>query len=285
VEFFAQDGKVAVAGQVQEGDGFVAAGDPDGVAFAEFLDILSVRGEQQFFMRVPDRDLNGAAVGQDNRPVAERVRTEDADTEHIGTRLDDRPAGGEEMSGASGRRGDDHAVAGKGGDRLTVYGEFECDDMGGTAEADNGVVENPVGPDKFPAAQDGAVRHRADIAFTFTGGQRVERRFELVFADAGQEAEAAEIDSKDWNIRSVQEFRAEQDGAVAAEREQNIDGFIELVKTDDGRGGQMGGGLFVGEQLDAERFGLAGETLKDVGGVRPCRGCYDTSLFHGWMLP
>jgi hypothetical protein len=117
--------------------------------------------------------------------------------------------------------------------------------------------------------------------FTRSGGQRTEGFIELFFAKSGEKAEASEVDSKDWNVCAVEEFGAEQNGAVAAEREQNIDCVGELIKFKRGGGGEMGGGLFIGEQRNPEGRGFAFQTLEDIRGVRTFRICDHTGFFHG----
>jgi len=284
VEFAAEDGKIAVSRKVKKGDGPAAAGDPHHVSLVQLLHILPVGRENQLFVRPPDGDLNAVGIRKNQRPVAEGMRTDHAHAEHGGAGVKDRSAGGKKVAGAAGRGGHDDAVAGEGGDRFFVDREVEGDDVRGAAETDNGIIQNPVGGDLLCAAQNGAVGHRAHPFSAGSAAQGVKSLFQFALPDACQEAEAAEIDPENGNLRAGKLPGAEENGSVTAQGQHRIHRFGEPAQFKEGCRGQAGCGLPIGKQLDPEGPGLARQTLKNVGRVRTFRVCNDTDFFHSLIL-
>ena len=200
-------------------DGVFAAGDAYGVSGGEFFNILSVGGKQQGFSGSLNLDFNDAGVGNDQWAVAEGMGADHADAKRATAGLQNRAAGGEGVSGTSGGGADNQAVARKGADLFVVNRQIERRDVRRAAEADHRVVENTMGFAEFPVAHNDALGDGAGNRDTVAGFQRIECLFKIVLAHRGQEAEAAQIDSKDWNLRAVEQFGREQNGTIAAHRQ------------------------------------------------------------------
>jgi len=78
--------------------------------------------------------------------------------------------------------------------------------MGGAAEANHRIVQNAVRFSGLSVTDHRALGHGARYRGATLILQGIERIFEVVFADRGQEAEATQIDSKDWNLRAVEQL-------------------------------------------------------------------------------
>ena len=106
--------------------------------------------------------------------------------------------------GAGGRR-DDHAVGLEKREELAVDVRLDVDDAPERAAAEHGVVQTLVDLRLAAAAPHGGAQHAPPVDLRLAAQRPVDGRRQVLDADLGQEAEAAQIDADDRHLAFARE--------------------------------------------------------------------------------
>ena len=194
---------------------------------------------------------------------------------------DDGAVGGEVVGGGAGGGGDDDAVGAEGGDELAVDFDGEVAHAGDGAFGDDDVVEGVPLLEDLAVADVLGVHHAADldlgavVAPGFEGGVEVGER------DLGEEAEGAEVHAEDGGGGAGEGSGCGEQGAVAAEDDDQVGLVLGQVDALDGvGGGEVGGAVGVEEVMVVACFEPRDEIAQDAGDFRLLRLGDDGGLEH-----
>jgi hypothetical protein len=167
-------------------------------------------------------DLDPAPARKDDRPVGQRMRRDRRDDDRTERRVNDRPAAGERVCRGSRRARDHEPVATVGVDEAAVDADLELDHAARLLALHHDVIERAafermaIGVCKPGREQLARVRlvaaleHRVDIAD------------HLVRQHVRQESKAAAIDADERHAATERELGREEQGAVAADRNDEV---------------------------------------------------------------
>src|SRR5579863_6512681 len=111
--------------------------------------------------------------------------------------MNDGAAGGERVGGGTGGSGDDQTVGTGASDKFFVDKKFHFDHAGEGALVDDHLVQNILAFDGIAFADQRSGEHDAFAGFGFAGQSFFERGVEFLEGEAGEKAEAAEVNRQD----------------------------------------------------------------------------------------
>ena len=241
-------------------------GDHDAIFGLELKSDLAVEGQEGRLVALGEIEFDARGIGNDQRAVGQHVRTDRSDDESVEGRMDDRAAGGERIGGGTGRRGHDQAVGAVAAHVTAVDGDIEIEHAGQRRLVGDGVVQRALLFGRLSVVDDFRVEHHAVAGAMLAGQHAFEHGVEFVQRDASQKAEAAEIDREDREIVAVHGAGGGEQGAVAAEHDQQIN-FGRHFFAGQGRtvGVQGGRGARVDEGFDFARMQPIAQRRNDRG--------------------
>ncbi len=150
VELVAQGFVKAVANRVQELGGKRCALDDDVVAVLQFAEHLHVAGNPRFAaLDNPNGDAD--VIGQDDRPVRQRLGRHGHQHQPGSARVQYRAVGGQRVGGRAGRRRNDQPVGALVVHIHVVDFDLQFDHAGARRTADDDVVQRQLLPDRAPS--------------------------------------------------------------------------------------------------------------------------------------
>ena len=241
-------------------------GDHDAIFGLELKSDLAVEGQEGRLVALGEIEFDARGIGNDQRAVGQHVRTDRSDDESVEGRMDDRAAGGERIGGGTGRRGHDQAVGAVAAHVTAVDGDIEIEHAGQRRLVGDGVVQRALLFGRLSEMNDFRVEHHTVAGAMLAGQHAFEYGVEFVQRDARQKAEAAEIDREDREIVAVHGAGGGEQGAVAAEHDQQIN-FGRHFFAGQGRtvGVQGGRGARVDEGFDFARMQPIAQRRNDRG--------------------
>ncbi len=185
---------------------------------------LPVHGDQQLLGRVLGLHAHHPVGGEHQRPDGQRVGRYRRDEQRVERGKEDRTAGRQRVRRGTGGRADHHAVGGVAGDGLLVGRHAQRDDAGEAALVEDHVVEGePVLPRFAGGIEDEGVERDARLHGVVAVGEAGERRLELIGLRDGEEAQPAQVHAEDRHLAGLEQARAAEQRAVAAQGEQGIE--------------------------------------------------------------
>ena len=218
---------------------------------------------------IVDLDLDRARIGEHDRAVADRVRTDRHHADGRQHRVQDGAAGRQGVGGRTGRRGDDDAVAASRPDQFVVHPPRVLDHAARLALGNDGVVQR----DTFGHACAVAVHRRAQentlLRVVAAGEDFIELFGHALRAHVREEAEPAKVDA-DQRHRGLRKVTGEmQHGAVAADGDAEIQAVLDrLDYGGDIAGEQVEERLVFGDQIHAPRAQVIAQRPHGVGDTR-----------------
>ena len=268
----------------QESDCCVGALTADVVSQFELDCLLAVYGEVNFVGNAYDFDADSGVAGDDDRADGEQVRTDRGDQHGVDVRHDNGPVGSEIVGRGAGGGGDDDAVGAEGGDGLLVYLDGEVAHAGDGSFGYDDVVEGVPLFDESAVADDLGAHHAANFDLGAVVAPGFEGGVELREGDFGEEAEGPEVDAEDGGGGAGEGSGCGEEGAVAAEDDDEV-GFVfgEIDAWDGMDAGDVGGTVGIEEVVIVAGIEPRDEVAKDAGEFRLERLGDDGGLKH-WCL-
>ena len=184
------------------------------------------------------------AVGDDDGAVGEDVGRDGGDDEDAAFGEENGATGGEGIGGGPGGGGDDETVGVIFGEGLGVDLDGDFDEFGTAAPADDDVVEGAFGEDDAAFAFDGDGQERAlaeDVGFF---DEALDGAVVAACTHAGEETEGAKINAEDGFELPGHFAQGAEDGAVAAEDDDDLGTVGELGDVEAIGAIQEQGGVF-----------------------------------------
>ncbi len=191
------------------------------------------------------------------------------------------PSADEVVGGRAGGGRDDDAVGAHGGDELLVDLDGEVGHAGDGALGDDDVVEGVPAAEHLAVAAQLGVHHVADFDAGAVGAPGFEGGVEVGEGDLGEEAEGAEVDAEDGGGGVGEGAGCGEEGAVAAEDDDEVGAVLGELGALDGVGVvDVGSALGVEETAIAAVFEPGDEFAQDDGELRLLRLGDDGCLEH-----
>jgi len=253
----------------------------DVVVEFEFDCFLAVYSEVDLVWDTDDLNADGGVAWDDDGADGEQVGTDGGDQHSVNAGHDNGAVGGEVVGGRAGWGGDDDAIGAEGGDELIIDLDGEVSHAGDGALRDDDVVEGVPLLDELSVAQDLGAHHAADfdlgavVAPGFQGG------VELGEGDLSEEAEGAEVDAEDGCGGAGEGAGRGEEGAVAAEDDDQVGLVFGEIESWDGVGSRdVGSAVGIEEIVVVACFEPGDEIAQDTGEFRLLRLGDDGGLEH-----
>ena len=280
-EFGAKDAEEAVGAVTEEADAGLGALQVDVIVQFELDCLLAVDGEVDLVGDADDLDTDGGVAWDDDGADGEQVGTDGGDQHGVDAGHDDGAVGGEVVGRGAGGSGDDDAVGAEGGDELLVDLDGEVAHAGDGAFGDDDVVEGVPLLDGFAVADDLGVHHAADFNLGAVVAPGFEGGVELGEGDLGEEAEGAEVHTEDGGGGTGEGSGCGQEGAIAAENDDQIGlVFGQVDARDRIDAGDVGSAVGIEQVVIVAGFEPRDEVAKDAGEFRLERLGDDGGLEH-----
>ncbi len=168
----------------------------------------------------------------DERASVQRVRGDERDDEPLHAPCHHGSAVGQVVSGRSRRGGDDEAVAVHAPDLVVADRVHKVGDALAGLPVHGQVVDGQPGSGLARSLDPGQGKH-----LVVTGEGAPEPRFRLLPVHRGQKPDLAEVDREHGNLRARVRPQPAEDGAVASDREADVDVPVERRVEFEPRGG------------------------------------------------
>ncbi len=247
--------------------------------------LLAVHGEVDLVGNAYDLDAYGGFARDYDRADGEQVRTDGRDQHSVDAGHDDGAVRGEVVGRGAGGSGDDDAVGAEGGYGLFVDLDGEVAHAGDGSFGDDDVVEGVPLFDETAVADDLGTHHAADLDLGTVVAPGFEGGVELGEGNLGEEAEGAQVDAEDGGGGAGEGSGCGEEGAVAAEDDDEV-GFVfrEIDARDGMDAGDVGGTVGIEEIVIVAGFEPRDEVAEDAGEFRLERLGDDGGLEHGSLV-
>ncbi len=257
----------------------------DVVAEVKFDGLLPVYREVDLVGDAYDVNADSGLSGYDDGADGEQVGTDGVDDDGVDRGHNDGAIGGEVVGSGAGWGGDDDAVGAEGGDELLVDLDGVVAHAGDGALGDDDVVEGVPLLHELAIAEDGRVHHAADFHPGTVFAPGFECGVDFGEGNLGEEAEGAEVDTEDGGGGAGEDTGRGQQGAVAAEDDDDVGVMRGHVGPFDGIGVvEVGGAIGIEEVVVAVLFEPCDEIAQDTGKFRLLRFGDDGGLKHSFLV-
>src|SRR5215471_14193370 len=283
LELGPEDREEVLLGKAEESDSGRRLVDGDHVTLLQREADLSVQRDHDVLIRLQGH-LDALIRGKHDRPVGQGVRA-DRRQHHRGHRgEDDGAARGERVGGGPGGSGDNQPIRPIASGELPVHGDSKVDDPTHGGLGDDHVVEGDILREPLAVTPDLRRQHHALLDEEPTRQEGFQGREELVNREGGEEAEATQIDAEDGHAEVAHQPRHREEGAVAAEDQDEID-LAREIGFANCRGPRVGAEprcFLLEERLQVTLFAPGEQPLDDAAGLGAiCLGDDTDSLHAG----
>jgi hypothetical protein len=233
-ELGAEDAVVVVPARMQQADACPAALDDDRHVAGERQVELAVAGQAHHFrVHVAQAQLDAAAAGDHQRPVAEGVRADRHEQQRVQARMDQGAAAGQRIGGGAGGSRDDQAVGALGVDEAAVDVGLELDHPHRVPFVDDHIVQRAG---HVRTAVEAGVEQGPGIGVVMALQDLVEAVLDVVRRDVDEKTQPAEVDADQGQIEIGHFPGRVQQGAVAADDDDQVAAPPEAVEVHAGAG-------------------------------------------------
>jgi hypothetical protein len=281
LEFGAEDAEEAVGTMAKEADAEFRALAMDVVAELQLDCFLAIDGEVDFVGDADDADIDGGFAWGDDGANGQQMGADGGDQHGVDAGHHDGSVSSEVVGGRAGGGGDDDAVGAEGGDKLLVDVDGEVAHAGDGALGDDDIVEGVPLAERFAVADVLGAHHAADLDFGAVVAPGFEGVVEVRERNLGEEAEGAEVYAEDGRGSAGEGAGRGEEGAVAAEDDDEVRLVFGQIDTLDWIGrGDVGGAVGVEQVVVVACFEPRDEIAEDTGDLRLLRLGDDGGLEH-----
>ncbi len=217
---------MVVAGRVYQMSCLVMSRDPDVVARQDLLHWFAVARESGVFdVLGTDVDFDNGGVGEHDRSIRQRMRANGDDDDRVKLRVHNGATAGQRVGRGAGRGRYDHSVGPLRKNEAPIDVGIKCDQTGRVPFLNDDIVQSIGGCNDVAVANDLGTQHAPFFDAVVSVEHCREPVGHFVGGQVGQEAEPSQVDPGNRDIAGEGEFGRPQQGAIAADRDDEVASF------------------------------------------------------------